>query len=68
MDNNKTFSHHLAVIVPFRDRFDELVAFVPHLHQFLKNQNVGHEIFIVNQVPNISRFPIITILTNVNLF
>ncbi len=40
----------LAVIVPFRDRFEELLKFVPHMHQFLLNQSVTHEIFIINQV------------------
>lgn len=43
-------NHHLAVIVPFRDRFDELVKFVPHMHHFLNNQSISNEIFIVNQV------------------
>nr|CAG4651225.1 EOG090X0AZ6 [Simocephalus serrulatus] len=42
-------NHRLAVIVPFRDRFEELMEFVPHMHQFLLNQSVLHEIFIVNQ-------------------
>lgn len=40
----------LGIIVPFRERFDELLEFVPHIHSFLKNQNVLHEIFIINQV------------------
>lgn len=40
----------LAVIVPFRDRFDELLEFVPHMHMFLNNKSIEHEIFIVNQV------------------
>nr|CAG4634984.1 EOG090X0AZ6 [Alona affinis] len=50
--NNINADHQLAVIVPFRDRFDELVEFVPHIHWFLRNQSVSHEIFIVNQVVN----------------
>ena len=41
---------HLAVVVPFRNRFEEMQEFVPYLHKFLFNQNVPHEIFIVNQV------------------
>ena len=41
----------LCVVVPFRDRFDELLAFVPHLSAFLKEQGVnGFEFVIVNQV------------------
>lgn len=41
--------HNLAIIVPFRDRFDELLEFVPHMTKFLRKQNVSHHIFIVNQ-------------------
>lgn len=43
-------SNKLGIIVPFRERFDELLEFVPHIHSFLKNQSVLHEIFVVNQV------------------
>nr|CAG4641938.1 EOG090X0AZ6 [Eurycercus lamellatus] len=49
-ENELVSDHHLAVIVPFRNRFDELIEFLPHMHQFLKNQSVSHEIFVVNQV------------------
>lgn len=45
LKNNK-----LGIIVPFRERFDELLEFVPHIHSFLKNQGVLHEIFVINQV------------------
>jgi xylosylprotein 4-beta-galactosyltransferase len=40
----------LAVIVPFRDRFEELLQFVPHITRFLNEQKVPHHIFVVNQV------------------
>lgn len=40
----------LAVIVPFRDRFDELLTFVPHLSAFLRRQKIrDFNIFIINQ-------------------
>lgn len=42
--------HKLAIIVPFRDRFDELLEFVPALNEFLDEAGVNHEIIIVNQV------------------
>lgn len=42
--------HRLSVIVPFRDRFDELLLFAPHIHKFLLAQGVRHRIVIVNQV------------------
>lgn len=40
----------LGIIIPFRERFDELMEFVPHIHLFLKNQDISHEIFVINQV------------------
>lgn len=43
-------SNKLGIVIPFRERFDELLEFVPHIHSFLKNQNILHEIFVLNQV------------------
>lgn len=42
----------LAVIVPFRDRFDELLEFVPHMTAFLNRQGISHRFYIVNQQDN----------------
>lgn len=42
--------HKLAVIVPFRDRFEELLEFAPHMHKFLNRQRVRHQIWVINQV------------------
>lgn len=40
----------LAILVPFRDRFDELLVFVPHLTDFLKSQRlISFKIHILNQ-------------------
>nr|CAG4637257.1 EOG090X0AZ6 [Ceriodaphnia reticulata] len=49
VSSDETRNHQLAVIVPFRDRFEELLKFVPHMHQFLLNQSVTHDIFVINQ-------------------
>lgn len=43
-------TNKLGIVIPFRERFDELLEFVPHIHSFLENQNVLHEIFVINQV------------------
>ena len=49
-DSNEFKSQHkLAILVPFRDRFDELMKFVPHMHKFLQNQKINFKIFIINQ-------------------
>ncbi|KAK4875166.1 hypothetical protein RN001_011588 [Aquatica leii] len=42
--------HKLAVLVPFRDRFEELLIFVPYINKFLTAQQVDHNIFILNQI------------------
>lgn len=40
----------LAILVPFRDRFDELLQFAPHMQKFLQQQGIPHHIFVLNQV------------------
>ncbi|KAF6080581.1 beta-1,4-galactosyltransferase 7 [Phyllostomus discolor] len=42
--------HRLAVLVPFRERFEELLVFVPHLHRFLSRKKIPHHIYVLNQV------------------
>lgn len=38
-----------AIVVPFRDRFDELEQFVPHLSRYLAHKSITNHIWIVNQ-------------------
>ncbi|CAG2059357.1 unnamed protein product [Timema podura] len=47
---NSSPGHKLAVLVPFRDRFEELMVFAPHIHNFLNGQNINHNIYVLNQV------------------
>lgn len=42
--------HKLAILVPFRDRFEELLQFVPYMNTFLNEQHINHHIFILNQM------------------
>nr|XP_057913660.1 beta-1,4-galactosyltransferase 7 isoform X2 [Doryrhamphus excisus] len=42
--------HTLTVVVPFRERFEELLIFVPFMHTFLNKKKIRHKILIVNQV------------------
>lgn len=42
--------HKLAIVVPFRDRFDELMLFVPHISKFLQLKSIDFKIFIINQI------------------
>ncbi|CAL7939249.1 unnamed protein product [Xylocopa violacea] len=46
----KSSGHHLAILVPFRDRFEELLIFAQHMKMFLDKQNINYHIFILNQV------------------
>ena len=41
--------HQLAVLVPFRDRYQELLQFAPHIHKFLNRQRIRHQIWVINQ-------------------
>lgn len=45
--------HKLCVVVPYRDRLEELHEFSPHMSTFLHNQNVSHHILIVNQTDSL---------------
>ena len=42
--------HSLCILVPFRDRFEELTYFVPKISRFLDNQNIDHKIIVITQV------------------
>lgn len=44
--------HRLAVVIPFRNRFEELLQFAPFIHTFLDRQHVRHQIWVVNQADN----------------
>lgn len=42
--------HRLALLVPYRERFEELLKFTPDITAFLKKQNLNFDVFILNQV------------------
>lgn len=42
--------HRLSVVIPFRDRFEELLEFVPHMQTFLCDQRIRHQFMVINQV------------------
>ncbi|XP_069139870.1 beta-1,4-galactosyltransferase 7-like [Argopecten irradians] len=45
-------SHKMALIVPYRDRLEELLEFVPYMHNYLNEKHIAHRIYVVNQVDN----------------
>nr|XP_061793511.1 beta-1,4-galactosyltransferase 7-like [Nerophis lumbriciformis] len=42
--------HKLALVVPFRERFEELLVFVPFMHAFLNQKKIAHQILVINQL------------------
>ncbi|KAK4327883.1 hypothetical protein Pmani_001689 [Petrolisthes manimaculis] len=55
-DSNRVYPkdpHKLALLIPFRDRFEELLEFAPHIHNFLASQRKNHHIYVINQVDNL---------------
>jgi hypothetical protein len=58
----------LGIIIPFKERFDELLEFVPHINSFLKKQDVLHEIFVINQVIKLSYLSMIVISLKIFFF
>ncbi|KAJ8394025.1 hypothetical protein AAFF_G00053690 [Aldrovandia affinis] len=42
--------HKMALLVPFRERFEELLVFVPYMHSFLNKKKIRHKIFVINQM------------------
>jgi xylosylprotein 4-beta-galactosyltransferase len=58
--NNQTYEdplfvkgNVLCVLVPYRDRFEELQQFIPHMEKFLNSQNVDHRFIILNQTDSL---------------
>lgn len=52
-DNKDWGPHKMVLVVPFRDRLEELLEFAPHIQQYLIRKHVRHEIIVVNQVDNL---------------
>ena len=42
----------LAIVVPFRNREQHLVKFIPHMEKFLKDEEIPFEILIIEQGDN----------------
>ncbi|KAF7228704.1 beta-1,4-galactosyltransferase 7 [Nothobranchius furzeri] len=49
-DDTSWGPHKLALVVPFRERFEELLVFVPFMHTFLNKKKIRHKIIVINQV------------------
>jgi len=47
--DNCLAQHHVAIVVPFRDRYAHLSVFLRNIHPFLMKQRIAYRIFIVEQ-------------------
>ena len=45
-------SPQVAVIIPYRKRYEQLKIFLRHLHPFLQRQELLYRIIVVEQVSN----------------
>ena len=50
MKQHQNQGHLMCILIPFRDRFEELTEFVPRITQFLGHQSIKHKIVVINQV------------------
>lgn len=41
--------HKLSIIVPFRDRYENLKEFIPYMNEYLSSRCISFAIFIINQ-------------------
>ena len=44
-----TSNHHVALIIPFRDREEHLKVFLHYIHPFLQRQLIKYRIFVIEQ-------------------
>lgn len=42
--------HKVAIIIPFRDRYEQLAIMLNNIHSFLQRQNLHYRIFVIEQV------------------
>ncbi|XP_068229674.1 beta-1,4-N-acetylgalactosaminyltransferase bre-4-like [Palaemon carinicauda] len=49
---NCTARHRVAIIIPYRNRAEQLPPFFNHMHAFLQRQQIEYSIFIVEQTGN----------------
>ena len=42
--------HVLCILIPFRNRFEELMEFIPFMDKFLSHQMVKHKFYVIKQI------------------
>ena len=46
--------HHVALVIPFRNRLGQLLVFLNHIHTFLQRQELHYRIYVVTQVSSLT--------------
>jgi hypothetical protein len=46
--------HHVAILIPYRDREDHLKQFLFHMHPLLARQELSYGIYLIEPVANIT--------------
>ena len=57
----------MALIIPYRNRYEQLSVFVRQMHPILKRQSVDYRIFVVEQVSYVAIPGIIAIYLEMSL-
>lgn len=52
MPKNCISQHHIAIIVCYRNRTEQLQTFLYHMHSFLQKQNIHYKIYVIEQTYN----------------
>jgi len=54
IENSRCQSNtNIAIIIPYRDRLENLKVFLKNMHVFLTEQNINYQIFLIEPVDNI---------------
>ena len=51
---NCTSRHRVAIIIPFRDRYEHLRILLDNIHPILKRQQLDYSIYVIEQVKSCS--------------
>ncbi len=46
-------NHHIAIIIPYRDRDEHLRIFLNHMHPFMQKQQLNYGIYVIDQVKKV---------------
>ncbi len=51
---NCTSKFKIAIIIPYRDRMDNLKVFLSNVHPFLMDQNISYGVYLIEPSPSLT--------------